>query len=126
MKNRPFRERIGFALAGWREAFARESSFRTQLGMAGLAAIALLVLRPAPIWWALVGLTCALVLALELVNSAVEAVIDLLHPGIHPSIKIAKDMLAGAVLVMSCAALLVGVAMVVDAGPGFLREIGLW
>lgn len=50
MKNRPFRERIGFALAGWREAFARESSFRTQLGMMGLALIALVVLRPAPIW----------------------------------------------------------------------------
>ena len=125
MKNRPFRERIGFALAGWREAFARESSFRTQLGMAGLALAALLVLRPAPVWWGLVGLTSALVLALELVNSAVEAVIDLLHPGIHPSIKLAKDMLAGAVLVMSCAALVVGVAMVVENGPRFLRKIGL-
>ena len=126
MKNRPFRERIGFALAGWREALARESSFRTQLGMAGLALVALLVLRPTPIWWALVGLTCALVLALELVNSAIEAVIDLLHPGIHPSVKLAKDMLAGAVLVMSCASLLVGIAMVVDNGPRFLGEIGLW
>lgn len=126
MKNRPFRERIGFALAGWREAFAREASFRTQLGMAGLAAVTLVVLRPAPVWWALVGLTCALVLALELINSAVEAVIDLLHPGIHPAVKVAKDMLAGAVLVMSCAALLVGVAMVVETGPRFLSELGIW
>ena len=126
MKNRPFRERIGFALAGWREAFAREASFRTQLGMAGLAVAALLVLRPAPVWWALVGLTCALVLALELVNSAVEAVIDLLHPGIHPSIKIAKDMLAGAVLAMSCAALVVAAAMVVANAPARLAEWGVW
>jgi diacylglycerol kinase (ATP) len=126
VKNRPFRERIGFALAGWREAFARESSFRTQLGMAALALVALLVLRPAPLWWARGGLTCALVLALELINSAVEAVIDLLHPGIHPAVKLAKDMLAGAVLVMSCASLIVGVAMVVDALPGFLAETGLW
>ncbi|MCW3849557.1 diacylglycerol kinase [Sphingomonas sp. LB-2] len=126
MKNRSFRERIGFALAGWREAFARESSFRTQSGMAGLALAALLVLRPAPVWWALVGLTCALVLALELINSAVEAVIDLLHPGIHPSIKLTKDMLAGAVLVMSCASLVVGVAMVVENAPRLLVEIGLW
>lgn len=125
MKNRPFRERIGFALAGWREAFARESSFRTQLGMAGLAAVALIVLRPAPVWWALVGLTCALVLALELINSAVEAVIDLLHPGIHPAVKLAKDMLAGAVLVMSGAALIVGIAMGVENLPRFLAGTGL-
>lgn len=72
------------------------------------------------------GLTCALVLALELVNSAVEAVIDLLHSGIHPAVKLAKDMLAGAVLMMSVAALIVGVAMVVENGPRFLAETGLW
>lgn len=126
MKNRPFRERVGFALAGWREALARESSFRMQLGMAGLALVALLVLRPAPVWWALVALACALVLALELVNSAVEAVIDLLHPGIHPAVRLAKDMLAGAVLMMSVAALVVGVAMMVENLPRFLVEAGLW
>jgi len=53
-----------------------------------------------------------------------EAVIDLLHPGIHPSIKVAKDMLAGAVLSISIAAVIVGVAMVVATGPKFLAEIG--
>lgn len=125
MKNRPFRERLGFGLAGIRTGWARESSFRTQTGIAAFALIGLIVLRPAPVWWALVALSCALVLALELFNSAMEAVIDRLHPEIHPSIKIAKDMLAGAVLVMSFAALAVGVAMVLDALPGLLREIGL-
>ncbi|RYY25258.1 MAG: diacylglycerol kinase [Sphingomonadales bacterium] len=125
MKNRPFRERLGFALEGIRTGWLRENSFRTQVVLASVALLALIVLRPAPIWWGLVALTCALVLALELLNSAMEAVIDLLHPGIHPAIKVAKDMLAGAVLVTSLAALAVGVAMVVDAGPGFLQEMGL-
>jgi diacylglycerol kinase (ATP) len=92
--------------------------------LAGAAALALIVLRPAPVWWALVGVTVALVLALELLNSAMEAVIDLLHPGVHPSVKVAKDMLAGAVLTMSLAALVVGVAMLADGGPAFLREMG--
>jgi diacylglycerol kinase (ATP) len=126
MKNRSFRERMGFALAGIAACWRSEASFRAQLRLAGLALAALLVLRPAPVWWAVIALVCALVLALELVNSAVEAVIDLLHPGIHPAIKRAKDMLAGAVLVMSFAALAVGAAMVVDSGPGFLAEIGVW
>lgn len=124
MKNRPFRERMGFALEGIRTGWAREASFRTQTVLAGVALLALIVLRPAPIWWGLVAVTCALVLALELLNSAMEAVIDLLHPGIHPSIKVAKDMLAGAVLAISIAALVVGVAMVVATGPKFLAEIG--
>lgn len=125
MKGRPFRERMGFALAGIRTGWVREASFRSQSRLAVVAVAALLVLRPAPLWWGLVAICCAIVLALELVNSAMEAVIDLLHPGIHPSIKVAKDMLAGAVLVMSFAALAVGIAMVVATGPGFLKEMGL-
>jgi undecaprenol kinase len=125
MKNRPFRERMGFAVAGMRACWRGEASFRAQARLAGLALAALIVLRPAPIWWALIALCCALVLALELVNSAIEAIVDRLHPEIHPEIGRAKDMLAGAVLAMSIASLLVGAAMVVDAGPGFLREIGV-
>ena len=105
MKNRSLAARIGFALAGWRAAWARERSFRTQAWCALLAFVALFMLQPAPIWWAFVALVCALVLALELINSALEALIDLLHPEIHPEIKIIKDMLAGAVLAISCAAL---------------------
>ena len=125
MKNRPFRERLGFAAEGIRTGWRRENSFRAQTRLAALALAALIVLRPAAIWWGLVAVTCALVLALELINSALEAVIDLLHPGIHPSVKVAKDMLAGAVLTISLAALVVGLAMVADTGPRFLAEIGL-
>ncbi len=125
MKGRPFRERMGFALAGIRTGWAREASFRSQARLAGLAVLALLVLRPAPVWWGLVAVCCAIVLALELVNSAMEAVIDLLHPGIHPSIKVAKDMLAGAVLVTSFAASAVAGAMVIATAPRFLAEIGV-
>jgi diacylglycerol kinase (ATP) len=113
MKNRPFRQRVGFAVAGLRAGFARESSFRTHCLFAAAALIALLVLRPAPLWWALVATIIALVMALELVNSAIETLVDLLHPGLHPEIKALKDMIAGAVLIVSLAALIVAVAMVI-------------
>jgi undecaprenol kinase len=125
VKNRPFRERLGFAAEGIRTGWRRENSFRSQTRLGVLAAAGLLVLRPAPIWWGLVAVTVALVLALELLNSAMEAVIDLLHPSIHPSVKVAKDMLAGAVLAISIAALVVAAAMVVETGPRFLHEIGV-
>jgi len=114
VKNRPFHERMGFALAGLRAAWQRESSFRTHCLMAVLALGALLVLRPAPVWWALVALVVALVMALELVNSALEAIIDRLHPERHPEIRIVKDMLAGAVLVASIAALLIALALAIE------------
>ena len=84
MKNRSLAERVGFAVAGWRAAWRRERSFRTQACIAAAALLVLIVLRPAPIWWAIVAVTCALVLALELINSALEALVDLLHPGSPP------------------------------------------
>jgi diacylglycerol kinase (ATP) len=125
VKGRPFRQRIGFAVAGWRSGWRRETSFRTQVSMAGVALLALIVLRPQAIWWALVGLVVALILALELLNSAIEAVIDLFHPGLHDEIKAAKDMVAGAVLVISVAAVGIGLAMMIDRGPTVLREWGV-
>lgn len=111
MKNRPFPERLRFAVAGIREGWRRERSFRTHVLFAILAAGALVVLRPTPVWWALIALTVALVFAFELINSALETLIDHLHPDRHEAIRVAKDMAAGAVLVLSLASLVVGVAM---------------
>lgn len=71
----------------------------------------LLVLRPAPLWWALTGLMAGLVIAAELVNTALEHLVDHLHPEQHPRIKIVKDCAAGAVLVLSLAALWVAAMM---------------
>jgi diacylglycerol kinase len=58
------------------------------------------------------ALSIALVLSLELVNSAIEYLIDHLHPEVAPEIKPAKDIFAGAVLVACLGALCVGVLMV--------------
>lgn len=122
MKGRPFLQRMGFALGGLRAGWSREASFRTQAMMAVAALISLVVLRPAPIWWAVTVLVVAIILALELLNSAIEGLIDLLHPGLHPEIKAVKDMVAGAVLITSLAALAIGIALVVDRGPVVFRE----
>jgi diacylglycerol kinase (ATP) len=48
--------------------------------------------------WGLLGLTIAVVLAMEAVNTAVEAVVDLVSPQYHPLAKIAKDTAAGAMI----------------------------
>ena len=79
----------------------------------GAAATAIaIVLAPGLLWAAALALAIALVLALELVNTALEAVTDHLHPETAPAIKAAKDIAAGAVLVASVGALIVGVLMI--------------
>ena len=119
MKGRPLRERLGFAAAGIAAGFRREQSFRVHVGIAAAALVVLLAVRPTAVWWALFSVVAALVTAFELVNEALEALIDLLHPDIHPEIKAVKDMLSGAVMLAGAAALGVAVAFVVAYAPGW-------
>ena len=105
MKNQPFFKRLSFSLQGISAAWRQEASFRVQACMAlGVAAL-LIGLRPAAIWWALLLMNCGLVLAAELINTALEHALDHLHPELHPAIKVSKDCAAGAVLVFSLSAL---------------------
>jgi diacylglycerol kinase (ATP) len=114
MKNQAFLRRLGFALAGLRTTWRTEQSFKLQIVAAAAVVVVLVWLAPAPVWWAIVGLTVAFVLATEIVNTALEGLADHLHPEQHPAIKAVKDCAAGAVLVASAAALGVAVAFLYD------------
>lgn len=114
MKNQSFSRRLSFALTGVRSAWRNEASFKTQVGAAAAVLVALLVLRPSPLWWAVFAVTVAFVLAAELFNTAIENLADHLHPTQDPAIKIVKDCAAGAVLVASVAALAVAGAFAYD------------
>ena len=70
--------------------------------------------------WALVALAVGLVWSLELMNTAVEAVVNLVSPEYHPLAGRAKDVAAGAVLVGALAALAIGLLIF---GP---RVWALW
>jgi diacylglycerol kinase (ATP) len=113
VKNSPIHRRIGYSLSGLREGWRRERSLRTHAACWGAVLLLMAALRPAPIWWGLVPLCFAIGLALELLNGAVEAVLDVLHPAHHPQIGAAKDMASAAAFVANCAAAVLVVAMLV-------------
>jgi diacylglycerol kinase (ATP) len=107
VKRSSLHRRLRFALAGLREALAREPSFRIQLLAAGGAIAVALVLRAPPLWLALVAAMIGLVLAAELFNTALEHALDGLHPQQAAFVRIAKDCAAAAVLVLSVASVVV-------------------
>uniref|UniRef100_UPI0031B9F9A5 diacylglycerol kinase family protein n=1 Tax=Paenibacillus hubeiensis TaxID=3077330 RepID=UPI0031B9F9A5 len=72
--------------------------------------------------WLFVLTAIFLVLVTELMNTAVEAAVDLAEPNIHPLAKAAKDTAAGAVLLAAVFAVIVG--CIVFAKP-VLRWLGL-
>lgn len=63
-------------------------------------------------------LAIVLVLVLELINTAVERVMDILKPRVHPYARVVKDVTAGAVFVASFGAVILGVMIF---SPYFFR-----
>jgi diacylglycerol kinase (ATP) len=94
-----------------------------------LVSLAVLVLAPrfsvTPGEFALLCLAVALVLVAELINTALEAAVDLACPEFHPLAGAAKDVAAGAVLVAAFAAAAVGwVVLYPKVDGGAVRVLG--
>jgi undecaprenol kinase len=119
---RKFLRSFGFAAAGIVSTAAREQNFRVHLVAAALAIVAGIALRIDATEWALVVVAIAGVLALELLNTAVEAVVDLASPERHPLAERAKDAAAGAVLVGAMGAAMMGAIIFV---PRLAAAVGL-
>ncbi len=99
-----------YAWAGVRYAFATQRNFRIHTIIGTLAISLGLFLKVSAVEMALVTLTCAIVMVLELLNTAIESVVDLtVKQTYHELAKIAKDCAAGAVLISAIAAVLVAV-----------------
>lgn len=95
-------------------------SFKTQRQLRAHFVLALLALLAGFIWrlprtdLAILTCTVFLVILAELFNTAIETVVDLVTPDYHPLAKIAKDVSAGAVLVVSINAVLVALLLFLD------------
>ena len=98
------------AWRGIRHAIARERNFKIHIAMAITAAILCILLPIDSVHSFMVMYAIFFVLCMELINTAVEAMIDLYcGKTLSPFAKIAKDCCAGAVLLASIQAVLVAV-----------------
>ena len=97
-----------FAFAGLGYLFRTQRNARIELCF-GIAACTLeRGLKISRLEWCVLVLTIACVLVLEGLNTAIEAVVDLASPEIHPKAKIAKDLAAAIVLIAAMASVVVG------------------
>ncbi len=98
VRARNFWQSLSFALAGLRHALRSQRNLRIHVTVAAAVVIAGLALRINRSEWAIVAALIALVIALELLNTAIEALVDLASPAPHPLAKVAKDTAAAATL----------------------------
>jgi diacylglycerol kinase (ATP) len=97
-----------YAWMGVSYAFQTQRNFRIHVCLGSIAIGLGLLLHASVVELAVIGLTIGLVLAMELLNTAIESVVDLtVKQTYHELAKIAKDCAAAAVLVAAIAAVLV-------------------
>jgi diacylglycerol kinase len=102
------RSSFRYAVAGLWWALTTQRNMRIHVAIGATAAVLGALLRLSTTELALVVLTATVVLAAEMLNTVMEAAVDLASPAYHPLARIAKDVSAGAVLVTSLGAIAVG------------------
>lgn len=88
-----------YSLNGLRHAISKEAAFRQEVFIVVIALIALLFLPLSFLWKGLLFYATASLLVVELLNSAIESVVDMVSPEYHLLAKRAKDLGSAAVLV---------------------------
>lgn len=113
-----------YAWTGITYAFKTQRNFRIHTVIGSLAISLSVILNITPIEIAIIGLTIGAVMAMELLNTAIESIVDLsVGQSFHELAKIAKDCAAGAVLIFSLAAVLVAGVLLL---PPLLTVIMQW
>ena len=109
MKPTRFIDSVNCAIEGIIHAVRTQKHMRRHFLAALLVLLAALLLRVSPLEFTLLTVSICFVLFAELINTALETVVDLVSPEFHPLAKIAKDVAAGGVLVASFGAAVMGV-----------------
>lgn len=110
-----------YAFEGIWYTIRNETHMRVHIAIAVLVLIFGALYELAPGEWAIIIITIAAVMALELVNTASERLCNLYTEEIHPLVKIIKDVSAGAVLIAAIGS--VAVAGVIFIKPEKITEI---
>ena len=107
-KKDPLYRSFGYAFQGICTCGRKERNMKIHCVAAVLVVIAGVILKISAIEWCICMVLFGLVMALEHVNTAVEAVVDMVTEEYHPLAKVAKDTAAGAVLIAAIMAAIAG------------------
>jgi len=114
---------LGHAFRGWHYVLRTQANAWIHSTIATVVFVMGLWLHLTACDWAILILTTAVVFVAEFLNTAIEAVVDLASPEIHPLAKIGKDVGAAAVLVAALAAVLIGLLIL---GPPLWARITMF
>lgn len=119
-----FSESVGHALDGIQYTTTHERNFRIEIMFAIMVSIASFIFKISIVEWCLLVLVIGMVLALELVNTAIERCVDLVTKDYKELAKNAKDIAAGAVFIMSMFSVVLGISIFLPKIIALLEKLG--
>lgn len=111
---------IRIAIQGWYFVMKTQPNAKIHAGFTIFAILMGLFLKITFLEWAIIFLAIMVVWTSEMINTAIEATVNLITPQIHPQAKIAKDVSAGAVLFAAMVSVLIGLCIF---GPRLLAYL---
>lgn len=116
-ENHPsFRKSFGFAQQGFRFAIKTERNLKIMVAAAVTTIILAFLFRLNETEWAVILLSSGAVIFAELINTALETIVDLVSPEYHELAGKAKDISAAAVCVLSGFVAILGLIIFISAG----------
>jgi undecaprenol kinase len=109
-RNRLFKS-FGYAKTGFFHALQHEKNLQIHLLMTCIVIPSAFLLDFDTFKWSILLLTIGIVISLELINTAIERVVDLITTDFHPLAKNAKDVAAAAVFVFTIVAVFIGLLL---------------
>lgn len=103
-----FTRSLRHAINGLAYAFRNEKNFQYEIVVAFLVFGAMIYYKVTPSEMIVLFLAVMGVLVMELLNTVMERIADILKPRIHPYVRVIKDLMAASVLVSSLLAVIVG------------------
>lgn len=114
---------FGYAWNGLKYAFTTQANFKIHLFITAMVILAGIGLPISATEWLIVLISFAMVLSAELMNTAIEKLSDVVHPDIHPGIKLVKDIAAGAVLVSAIISVVIACVIFLPKSIHFFKII---
>ncbi len=118
-----FLKSFGYSLDGLKYAYKYEQSMLIHVIVTIAVIIVNIILKVTAVEWLITFIAIGMVLASELINTAIEAVVDLVTLEIHPLAKIAKDCGSAATFVLAMMAAVIGLIVYIPYIVNIIGEL---
>lgn len=114
---------FGFAFRGIKSAIISEMNMKIHIVIACMVVVSGILFHISTEEWLLCLICFGFVISMEMLNTAIECLVDLVSPEYHPLAGRAKDIAAGAVLISALFSALVGLIIFVPKGLLLINKL---